>query len=104
MLQTPPSSSEELQEQELVFKVEAAEVPFRSGFVRFTTDEESLSAEVSVVQGERPKGIEFPDETFRQILVDAGYITVLNGAECLLTETAKPPHNYPISTGKASHR
>lgn len=80
VLQTPPSSSEELQEQELVFKVEAAEVPFRSGFVRFTTDEESLSAEVSVVQGERPKGIEFPDETFRQILVDAGYITVLNGA------------------------
>lgn len=95
VLQTPPSSSEELQEQELVFKVEAAEVPFRSGFVRFTTDEESLSAEVSVVQGERPKGIEFPDETFRQILVDAGYITVLDGAECLLTETGEAATQLP---------
>ena len=95
VLQTPPSSSEELLEQELVFKVEAAEVPFRSGFVRFTTDEESLSAEVSVVQGERPKGIEFPDDTFRQILVDAGYITVLDGTECILTETGEAATQLP---------
>lgn len=95
VLQTPPSSSEELLEQELVFKIEAAEVPFRSGFVRFTTDEESLSAEVSVVQGERPKGIEFPDDTFRQILVDAGYITVLDGTECILTETGEAATQLP---------
>ncbi len=94
-LQTPATPSEELQEQELVFKVEATEEPFRSGFIHFLTDAPSLSAEVSVIQGERPKGTEFPDEKFRQILVDAGYITVLDGAECLLTETGKAATQLP---------
>ena len=94
-LQTQVIQSEELQEQELVFKVEATEEPFRSGFIRFVTDDPSLSAEVSVVQGERPKGTEFPDEKFRQILVEAGYITVLDGTECLLTETGKVATQLP---------
>lgn len=87
--------SEELQEQELVFTVQPAEEPFRSGFIYLRTDEASLGAEIAVVQGERPQGIEFPDDAFRQLLIDAGYITVLDGTECLLTETGEAATQLP---------
>lgn len=47
------------------------------------------------MQGERPQGIEFPDAKFRDILVKAGYITVLDGTECLLTETGEAATQLP---------
>lgn len=95
VLQSEPLQSEELQEQELVFTVQPAEEPFRSGFIYLRTDEASLAAEIAVVQGERPQGIEFPDDAFRQLLIDAGYITVLDGTECLLTETGEAATQLP---------
>lgn len=95
VLQTSPVQSDELHEQELVFTVESTEELFRSGIINITTDNASINAEISVVQGERPQGIEFPDATFRNILVSAGYITVLDGAECLLTETGEAATMLP---------
>ncbi len=95
VLQTTPVLSEELHEQELVFTVEPTEELFRSGIIYITTDDKSINAEISVVQGERPQGIEFPDAKFRDILVKAGYITVLDGTECLLTETGEAATQLP---------
>ena len=95
VLQTTPVLSDELHEQELVFTVEPTEELFRSGIIYITTDDKSINAEISVVQGERPQGIEFPDAKFRDILVKAGYITVLDGTECLLTETGEAATQLP---------
>lgn len=95
-LKNEPVQSDELQTQELVFEVEAAGTAFRSGAVNVTAiSDPELITKLSFIQGERPEGIDFPDEAFRNALVEAGYIEVLDGTECLLTEAGEAATRLP---------
>lgn len=96
VLQGQPDPTDDLIEQTLSFRVEAADVPFRTGQIRITSPvDESLSIEISVVQGQRPQGVHFPDEVFRQLLIDNGYVTLISGDECQITEKGESATTFP---------
>ena len=95
-LQGEPDPTDDLIEQTLSFRIAAADVPFRTGQIRITSPvDETLSIEIAVVQGQRPQGVHFPDEVFRQLLIDNGYVTLISGDECQITEKGESATTLP---------
>lgn len=96
-----PVQSDDLQEQRLVFEAGASDDPFRTASVAISSSESpGLHPEISVVQGKRPEGVHFPDAKFRQILIDAGYVTPISGDECQITEKGRSATTLPDLYGK----
>lgn len=95
-LLTDPDHTGEPVDQTLNFRIEPTDEPFRNGTIRITSPEdESLLVEVIVNQGEKPQGVHFPDAVFRQILIDNGYITLISGDECSITEKGQNATTLP---------
>ena len=82
-----PDHTGDLVEQTLSFRVGPTSEAYRNGTVRITSPEdESMLVELFVNQGEKPQGVHFPDAVFRQILISNGYVTLISGDECAITE------------------
>ena len=96
VLLSDPDHTGDLVEQTLNFRVEPTSEAFRNGTIRITSPEdESLLVEVFVNQGEKPQGVHFPDAAFRQILIDNGYVTLISGDECEITEKGQNATTLP---------
>lgn len=96
VLLSDPDHTGDLVEQTLNFRVEPTSEAFRNGTIRITSPEdESLLVEVFVNQGEKPQGVHFPDAAFRQILIDNGYVTLISGDECEITEKGQTATTLP---------
>lgn len=96
VLLSDPDHTGDLVEQTLNFRVEPTAEAFRNGTIRITSPEdESLLVEVFVNQGEKPQGVHFPDAAFRQILIDNGYVTLISGDECQITEKGQNATTLP---------
>lgn len=96
VLLSDPDHTGDLVEQTLNFRVEPTAEAFRNGTIRITSPEdESLLVEVFVNQGEKPQGVHFPDAAFRQILIDNGYVTLISGDECEITEKGQTATTLP---------
>ena len=96
VLLSDPDHTGDLVEQTLNFRVEPTSEAFRNGTIRITSPEdESLLVEVFVNQGEKPQGVHFPDAAFRQILIANGYVTLISGDECEITEKGQNATTLP---------
>lgn len=96
VLLSDPDHTGDLVEQTLNFRVEPTSEAFRNGTIRITSPEdESLLVEVFVNQGEKPQGVHFPDAAFRKILIDNGYVTLISGDECEITEKGQNATTLP---------
>lgn len=96
VLLSDPDHTGDLVEQTLNFRVEPTSEAFRNGTIRITSPEdESLLVEVFVNQGEKPQGVHFPDAKFREILIDNGYVTLISGDECEITEKGQNATTLP---------
>ena len=97
VLLSDPDHTGDLVEQTLNFRVEPTSEAFRNGTIRITSPEdESLLVEVFVNQGEKPQGVHFPDAVFRQILINNGYVTLISGDECEITEKGQNATTLPL--------
>ena len=96
VLQNEPDHTGDLVEQTLNFRIEPTAEAFRNGTIRITSPEdESMLVEIFVNQGEKPQGVHFPDAAFRQILIDNGYVTLISGDECQITEKGQNATTLP---------
>lgn len=101
VLLSDPDHTGDLVEQTLNFRVEPTSEAFRNGTIRITSPEdESLLVEVFVNQGEKPQGVHFPDAAFRKILIDNGYVTLISGDECEITEKGQNATTLPLLRNK----
>lgn len=97
VLLSDPDHTGDLVEQTLNFRVEPTSEAFRNGTIRITSPEdESLLVEVFVNQGEKPQGVHFPDAAFREILIANGYVTLISGDECEITEKGQNATTLPL--------
>lgn len=101
VLLSDPDHTGDLVEQTLNFRVEPTSEAFRNGTIRITSPEdESLLVEVFVNQGEKPQGVHFPDAAFREILIANGYVTLISGDECEITEKGQNATTLPLLRNK----